>query len=198
MDKIILHRKAAALRDFFASVDAGDLRDAAGRIAAQFGLPLDAGTDWTEVEYDFNRLFVGPAAVPAPPYASAYQAGREQPALMGEPALEARRAYERLGLAVPDQGSTPDDHLAFELDAVVALESLEEAEAGRESAQVKSWLIDEHMGAWIPRFAEAVGRQQGVSAPVDNAVKALLVWLESARGEIESARGGSSLHNDGT
>ncbi|WP_022660240.1 molecular chaperone TorD family protein [Paucidesulfovibrio longus] len=198
MDKIILNRKAAVLRDFFASVDAGDLREAAEGIAAQFDLPLDAATDWTEVEYDFNRLFVGPAAVPAPPYASAYQAGREQPALMGEPALEARRAYERLGLAVPNQGTTPDDHLAFELDAVVALDGLDPAGAGNESAQVKAWLIAEHMGAWVPRFAEAVEGQRGVSAPVAVAVKALTVWLEAARSEIEAERTGQSLHNDGT
>lgn len=176
MDNTLFSEQAPALRDFFASVDAGDLRAAAFGISRHFNLPIDEGTDWVEVEYDFNRLFVGPAAIPAPPYASAYA---EEPLLMGKQTLEVRDAYRALGLAVPDQNATPDDHLAFELDAVAAL-----GVAGDESVEpLRTWFISDHMSGWIPLFAEAVREQHGVSEPVRMAVEALTSWLESARVE---------------
>jgi len=169
--------QAAALRDFFASVDAGDLRVASAELARLFGGAQGCGTDWTEVEYDFNRLFVGPAAIPAPPYASAYQ---DEPLLMGAPAMEAREAYRRFGLAVPDQGSTPDDHLAFELDAAAAAAGME-----GDSSGLLGWLVGEHMPGWVPRFVSAVRSQTGVSAPVLAAVEALSAWLDDARSRVE-------------
>lgn len=176
MDDTLFSEQAPALRDFFASVDAGDLREAAFSISHHFNLPIVESTDWIEVEYDFNRLFVGPAAIPAPPYASAYG---EEPLLMGKRTLEVRDAYRALSLEVPTLNSTPDDHLAFELDAVVAL-----GVAGDESVEpLRSWFINEHMSEWIPHFAEAVREQPGVTAPVVMALEALTSWLESARVE---------------
>lgn len=167
-----------ALRDFFFAVDASDIRSAALDVSRHFELPLDPATDWVEVEYDFNRLFVGPAAVPAPPYASAYL---DEPTLMGAPALEVRRAYRRLGLAVPDQGATPDDHLAFELDAVLALDALAGATGSEPGLnELRSWFVVEHMGGWVPEFIGATRRQPDVSAPVAMAVSALEAWLYKA------------------
>jgi TorA maturation chaperone TorD len=118
-------------------------------------------------------------AVPAPPFASAY---RTEPALMGEPALAVRDAYRALGLMVPDQGQTPDDHLAFELDLAAALSGPGEgAEPGSVQAEVRAWLVGEHLPAWVPAFTEAVRAQPEVSAPVRMAVDALKEWLEAAR-----------------
>lgn len=178
MDDTLHSEKAAALRDFFASVDANELQAAATNIAHCFNLPMNQKTDWLEVEYDFNRLFVGPAAVPAPPYASAYQ---KEPTLMGKPALEARDAYRVLGLEVPDKNATPDDHIAFELDVVAALANAESR--GEDERQVQVWFIDEHMSGWVPRFTEAVRGQPDVSDPVLMAIEALTSWLESARSD---------------
>lgn len=178
MDDTLYSEKAAALRDFFASVDATGLQTAATDIARHFNQSMDGVTDWLEVEYDFNRLFVGPTAIPAPPYASAYQ---KEPSLMGKPTLEVREAYRAMGLEVPDRNATPDDHLAYELDAVVALGSVKEGHADMERLQ--AWFIDEHMGGWVPKFTAAVMEQPDVSAPVQMAVEALTAWLESARAE---------------
>lgn len=180
MDRIRAASGAAALRDFFAAVDARDLQRASASIARHFGMPLDPATDWTEVEYDFNRLFVGPAAIPAPPYASAYQ---EEPALMGAPALEVRDAYRRLGLQVPDQGATPDDHIAFELDAVAAMLGAEGTD--KDLAELQTWFVEEHMCGWLPEFTAAVMKQPDVSGPVGMAVEALSAWLEAVRSEKE-------------
>ena len=171
---------AKALRDFFFAVNADDMKAAAFDISKHFQLPLDTGIDWIAVEYDFNRLFVGPRAIPAPPYASAYQ---DEPSLMGSPALEVRRVYRRLGLAVPDQGATPDDHLAFELDAVVALEAVPElkGEGGTDSLkELRSWLVVDHMGNWVPKFIKAARQEGDMSAPVAMAASALETWLGDA------------------
>ncbi|WP_419787148.1 TorD/DmsD family molecular chaperone [Pseudodesulfovibrio sp.] len=176
MDRKRICEGLTALRDFFASIDAKDLKAASVSISHHFDIPLDAATDWTGVEYDFNRLFVGPAAVPAPPYASAYA---KEPILMGRSTMEVRDAYRSLGLMVPDQGSTPDDHLAYELDAVAAMVGAGEDVPGLE--EVREWFIGEHMADWIPRFVDAVRQQPEVSAPVRMAVGALSGWLESAR-----------------
>lgn len=177
MDNTLFSQQAPALRDFFASVDAEDLRKAASGISRHFNLPVHTDADWREVEYDFNRLFVGPAAIPAPPYASAYA---EEPLLMGKATLEVRDAYHALGLVVPNKNATPDDHLAYELDAAAALGSISGDEA---IGPLRTWFIGDHMSGWIPHFAEAVRKQKDVSKPVLMAVKALTSWLESAQAE---------------
>lgn len=176
MDDTLFSEQAPALRDFFASVDADDIRAAAAGISRHFNIPMNEEKDWQEVEYDFNRLFVGPAAIPAPPYASAYA---KEPLLMGKATLEVRRTYRAIGLQVPDMNATPDDHLAFELDAAAALGVAQDS-AFR---PLKAWLIAEHMTDWVPRFADAVRNQSDVSEPVLMAVDALTSWLESARAE---------------
>jgi TorA maturation chaperone TorD len=180
--------RVKALRDFFSAVDAADIESAAKEISRHFSLPLNAAIDWVEVEYDFNRLFVGPRAVPAPPYASAY---RDEPALMGLPTLEVRDAYRRLGLAVPDQGATPDDHLAFELDAMVAFDALAGSVAAGEEAELaglRAWFVAEHMAGWVPRFIEAARGQEDVSPPVAMAASALEQWLDQAVRAVDAAR----------
>ncbi|WP_319581889.1 molecular chaperone TorD family protein [uncultured Pseudodesulfovibrio sp.] len=168
---------ARVLRDFFASRDAADLERASDAVSDHFHLTLAHNTDWTDAEYDFNRLFVGPMSVPAPPFASAYQT---EPALMGEPTLAVRDAYRALGLMVPDQGHTPDDHLAFELDLAAAMPGLGEGGDGV-VAEVREWLLEEHLPGWVPAFIEAVQAQPDVSAPVKMAVDALGQWLETTR-----------------
>jgi len=170
---------ARALRDFFASRDAADLKRATAAVAGHFHLTIADDTDWTGAEYDFNRLFVGPMAVPAPPFASAYQT---EPALMGEPTLAVRDAYRALGLMVPDQGHTPDDHLAFELDLAAAMPGPgEDADSDPVVAEVREWFLGEHLPGWVPAFVEAVKEQADVSAPVRVAVEALESWLEAIR-----------------
>lgn len=180
-----------ALRDFFSARNAEELKAAAGGIAIHFHQSLDTATDWREVEYDFNRLFVGPLAIPAPPYASAYET---DPRLMGAPTLAVRAAYRQLGLAVPDEGATPDDHLAFELDAVSACDTMltqdfpqtADTVSPRTVHEVREWLVKEHMSGWVPLFVQAVNAQQNVSPPVAMAVSALEQWLAGAKSALSA------------
>ncbi|MFW5490083.1 MAG: TorD/DmsD family molecular chaperone [Desulfovibrio sp.] len=178
MDNTLFSQQAPALRDFFASVDAEDLKKSSSSISRYFNLSIDTDADWREVEYDFNRLFVGPAAIPAPLYASAYA---EEPLLMGKATLEVRDAYRALGLEVPNKNATPDDHLAYELDAAAALGSMSTEDEA--TGLLRTWFIGDHLSGWIPHFAAAVRKQKDVSEPVLMAVEALTMWLESARAE---------------
>lgn len=171
--------EARALREFFAARNAADLKRAAAGISDLFHLTLAPDTDWTGAEYDFNRLFVGPMAVPAPPYASAYQV---EPTLMGKPTMDVREAYRVLGLRVPDQGRTPDDHLAFELDLAAALPGPGACPADDPGLdEVREWLLGEHLPGWVPAFIEAVRTQPEVCDPVSMAMDALEGWLEAVR-----------------
>ena len=60
-----------------------------------------------EAEYAFNRLFVGPGPVPAPPYASVYLDA--EPLLMGQAAVSMRELIWSLGLAVREEDNLPED-----------------------------------------------------------------------------------------
>lgn len=200
------------LRDLFAARGADGLRAASLALAAcvaehggPASLPPNAsaqhgpapehacppGADpWSEAEYAFNRLFVGPMAVPAPPYASAWL--ETEPRLMGESTMDVRALYHALGYAVPGEGTTPDDHLSFELDAALALLALRSAdhpaaapaeggdEPGLAVEDAWRWLVAEHMGAWVPRFVQRALAEPGVPPAIARALALLLCWQEDA------------------
>lgn len=170
-----------ALRDFFAATDAGGLKDAAVRVAQSIGVEIPAHTDWSTVEYEFNRLFVGPAAVPAPPFASAWT--ESDRALMGRATMEARQVYHRLGLAAPHEGIIPDDHLAYELEAVLAMKSVLATDGGAPEGieDLHAWFVGEHLGRWIPPFVQAVRDNATEDGVVAMATKALAAWFETER-----------------
>lgn len=170
-----------ALRDFFAATDADGLKDAAVRVAQSVGVEIPARTDWTAVEYEFNRLFVGPAAVPAPPFASAWT--ESDRALMGRATMEARQTYHRLGLAAPRENVIPDDHLAYELEAMLAMKSVLATDDGAAEgiAELHAWFVGEHLGRWIPPFVQAVRRHATEDGVVAMATEALATWFETER-----------------
>lgn len=185
------HTPLEALRDFFAASDADGLKDAAARIARHAGIAIPADTDWAAAEYEFNRLFVGPAAVPAPPFASAWS--ETDRALMGRATMEARQTYHRLGLAVPGEGVIPDDHLAYELEAVLAMKSMLAAQAGEPdagTAELHAWFIGEHLAHWIPPFVRTVREHATGGGVIALAADALSSWFESERNSTAAPRRG--------
>lgn len=159
---------AMALRDFFSASCAAELADAVPALCAGRTLGEDEAR---ELEYEFNRLFVGPQAVPAPPFASIYL--EKEPQLMGRSTLEVREFYLGLGLAVPE-GGAPDDFLPYELDAWARLFTLELDEENDEARhalrEARVWLVQEHMARWIPAFIERTREALPAAAlPADSA-----------------------------
>lgn len=175
------------LRDFFSASSATQLKDAAGRIAAGGDAVILPDTDWTAVEYEFNRLFVGPAAVPAPPYASAYC--ESERVLMGNAALEAREFYHRLGVAVPQEGAIPDDHLAYELEAMIVLKSALRAEASPspETTALHAWFVREHLARWLPPFILATRTHASAGGVIALATDALAAWFDNELNTIAAS-----------
>ena len=89
------------LRDFFMAENEDQLRlayvAATGALApGAIPAPEAANVDWEETLFGFNRLFVGPMALQAPPYSSVWLS--PEPYLMGKSALDARHVYHMLGL----------------------------------------------------------------------------------------------------
>lgn len=162
-----------ALRDFFGATAGDGLKDAAIHVAQYGGIEIPAGTDWIAVEYEFNRLFVGPTAVPAPPFASAW--AENDRTLMGRATLEARQAYHRIGLAVPREGTIPDDHLAYELEAVLVMKSMLPAE----NAAQYTWFVGEHLACWLPAFIQAAKEHAVRGGVIALVIEALATWFEN-------------------
>lgn len=165
---------AQALHDFFTSTDAASLAKAAKGFAAVS--PLPDTMDWQAEEYAFNRLFVGPEAVPAPPYASVYLDA--DPQLMGKAAADIREMLHALGVAAP-QGM-PEDFIACELEAwsmlVALLHPQCEANLREHAREALAWLVEEHLGRWVPAFVERA-RQAGATPAVQAALRGMEYWL---------------------
>ena len=134
-----------------------------------------------ELELERQRLFVGPAKLPCPPYESVYRTdvpAEERGLLMGEAAADVRRRYREVGLDLaPDQHDLPD-HISSELEfmhflcrrEVEALERNDEDEAAAWHARQRSFVHD-HLAVWVPRFCADV--VQATNEPFYAAVAAL-------------------------
>ena len=166
---------AQALRDFFSSTNAEALAAAATRFAPVENLP--DSINWQAEEYAFNRLFVGPQAVPAPPYASVYL--EAEPRLMGNAAADMREMLQALGLAAPE--GQPDDFIACELEVWMMLTLLLRPERGEHlrahAREALAWLVDEHMARWLPAFVERARKTDAPTPAIQAALRCLEYWL---------------------
>lgn len=88
---------------------------AAGACLAESLRPVD-DDDLDSLEFEYNRLFVGPGKLLAPPYEGAYR--NAERLLMQEETMAVRTFYRRCGVAVKRESAIPDDHLGFELEFV--------------------------------------------------------------------------------
>ncbi|MBE3598445.1 MAG: molecular chaperone TorD family protein [Limnochordaceae bacterium] len=121
------------------------------------------------LRWDYTRLFIGPARLPAPPWESAYLT--EERLLFAEPTLAVRRAYLQYALVPRHFPHEADDHVGLELEFMARLAELSLERFGRSSrkrdpeaagatagAPYPQLLHDqqrflrEHLMRWIPRF----------------------------------------------
>jgi TorA maturation chaperone TorD len=81
---------------------------------------LDADErDWERLEYDFNRLFIGPGKLEAPPYESCYL--NDDQTLMQKDTLKVRQCYLDEDLQVSNKNVEPDDHIRFEIEFLIQM-----------------------------------------------------------------------------
>ncbi len=168
-----------ALRDFFLARTGEDLRAACAELVGGGGgepSPCTPETvDWDAAEFAFNKLFVGPGELHAPPYASCYL--ETEPQLMGQSTLRVRRLYEMAGLMSPLQGQLPCDHLGVELDAALGMLAMVERTAADEPRALWRYFLEDHLAVWLPSFLDRARRADAGHPAVDLALDRLEAWL---------------------
>jgi TorA maturation chaperone TorD len=99
-------------------------------------------------EFDYNRLFVGPNRLLAPPYESTYR--NYEGTIMQQETIKVRNFYHYEGLQVADEGQFPDDHIQFELELICHLLNRKE-----KSADLKLFL-ENHFFKWVDKHCERI------------------------------------------
>lgn len=163
-----------ALRDFFMANNRPALRSAYLALAQVDPEAAPRGIAWDELEFAFNRLFVGPKALFAPPYASVYL--EPEPQLMGRTTLKMREFYQLLTLASPARQQLPEDHLGLELDAYRQLQIAATQVNSPELLTLLGYLSN-HLQQWVPLFVARVHRAEGTPPALLFVVDQLAQWL---------------------
>ena len=142
----------------------GHLKEELGRLRGM----LAGVTDWDEftekLNLEYTRLFEGPGAIPAPPYASFYLNGGQ---LMGPETIAVRRKYVTWGIASVNMGKVPDDHIALELAFMGYLsdqagEALVNKDETGYAALLEAQIdfLGGHVLTWMPKFFSEMLRAQ--------------------------------------
>lgn len=163
----------------------GGWADAAAEVAAALGLALPGG--WDEgldgyagrdpeellhaLRAEATRLFVGAPDPAVSPYEGVWRAADDgvQALLFVNPhSMEVERFMKSCGLGRPEGTNEPLDHVSTELELLQWLCMLEcglaAAPEGAEPphgswAAARARFLEEHVRAWMPRFAEAVAAE---------------------------------------
>lgn len=110
--------------------------------------------------YDYNRLFVGPQKLLAPPLESYYRNENQLP--MQAETLAVREAYAAAGLELKEANKIPDDHAKFEFYFAAALLTARERCDDSEQEQLVAAhyvkFLREHLLLWIFDHLQAVAK----------------------------------------
>ncbi len=98
--------------------------------------------DCINMKYDFNKLFVGPGTLLAPPYESCYL--NPEKVLMQQVTLRVRKAYKDAGLVITNKNIEPDDFLAYELEFLLFLLS----DNKNDYKYIFNTFMDKHLTKW--------------------------------------------------
>lgn len=104
---------------------------------------------------EYNRLFVGPGPLEAPPWESVYRS--KERLLFGDETLAVREFYQNFGLGVKEKNKEPDDHIGLEMEFMAFL-SKEAAELNQQDEDITPFMdaskrfIKDHLKEWVPYF----------------------------------------------
>jgi TorA maturation chaperone TorD len=110
---------------------------------------------------DYQRLFIGPNRLLAPPWESVYRT--DDHLLFGQSTLEVREMYARFGLQTPKLNSEPDDHIGLEFTflahlcqrGIAAIETHDTIALNYIFYAQREFLTD-HLLQWMPAFCTRV------------------------------------------
>ena len=140
--------------------------------AEAFGKALAGLEDVPARRIDYARLFVGPGALPAPPWESVCKF--KDGSLFTRITLEVRAAYRAQGFIPERYPQVSDDHLALELDFLARLaQGMQKAweegdsDALERARQTSASFLEEHLGAWIGPFSADLANASSDSHAAD-------------------------------
>lgn len=165
----------AALRDFFLARNGSELERTYSALTGHYPGTAPLVENWEEVEFIFNRLFVGPRALEAPPFASVYL--ETEPLVMSKTTLQVRKMYASIGLESPWKNKLPDDHISLELDAALAMNHLTQQTAHKEIADLRTRFIA-HMDAWVSQFIDRIYNAPSSHPATSFAAGCLNCWMK--------------------
>lgn len=135
-----------------------------------------------QMEIEYNRLFVGPGKLLAPPYESFYRSRKsrnDRGTLRTEHERAVTAFYRRFGFTMPSQFVDLPDHIAIELDFLSQLAELEVAAHDRNDSDEVLHLMraqelfrEEHTQQWIHNFVQAV--HDGARLPIYSALATIV------------------------
>ncbi|MBY5979370.1 TorD/DmsD family molecular chaperone [Ferrimonas balearica] len=111
------------------------------------------------LEYDFNRMCIGPYRLTVPPYESVYRSGKS--VLNSHHTVDVHAYYQQLGLTIEPRFNEPADYIGNELEFLYCASALasEHRRAGRDGVaeeldQLARQFLTEHLGLWCGDFAD--------------------------------------------
>jgi TorA maturation chaperone TorD len=118
-------------------------------------------SDYEEVKNNFNKLFIGPGHLFAPPWESVYR--EEDHTIFGEATLQVRQLYRKNGLDINNLNKEPDDHIGYECayinflcaSAAAAYEENDSEKYEKYIEDLKEFFND-HFSVWVNKFADNV------------------------------------------
>lgn len=116
----------------------------------------DTVVDRTALAVSHARLFIGPFEIKAAPWASIYLDREQQ--LMGEASAYAAQAYAEAELGPVAGLHEAPDHLSHELEFMYFLAFREATTGDGEWLERQQRFWQEHLGVWLPQFAEVLAR----------------------------------------
>jgi len=120
---------------------------------------LGSDLDLPSLEFEYNRLFVGPSRLPCPPYESVHRKDRPEAELglvMGPSTRDVLRCYREAGFVVSPGFKDLPDHLQVELEFMhrLCMREMEQPESAWTKRREE--FAELHLRPWIPGFAECV------------------------------------------
>lgn len=165
-------------RDAGAYVETEKLSELIPAVKALEKYTQSSTSEYEEMKYEFNRLFVGPAAPKAPPYESVYRSPDHL--VMQEQTLDVRKMYNQEQLLSTGQGCEPDDFIGTELEFMAYLLSRAiHANQEQNTSKTEHYLdfyrdfCSDHMDLWVESFAQSICRS--TDHPVYLAVSQLIL-----------------------
>ena len=113
-----------------------------------------------KVKWDFTQLFIGPYALPSPPWESVYRSSEHL--LYQDTTFEARNAYLKYRF-LPKNPSEADDHIGFEIDFMLKLSEYALDDYEKKNLQALNNVLNDsrdflekHLSQWISDFSADV------------------------------------------